>query len=73
MTPPLNDADRDRLNAAATDPTRPLSFVEQSAFAYRRRWLDRDDTAIVDAAMRGTTPRRPTPRADAAAAARFNR
>ncbi|WP_454728536.1 hypothetical protein [Cellulosimicrobium protaetiae] len=60
MTHPLHDADRDRLRAAATDTTKPLRPAERATYDMLRRHADRDDAALIDAALRGPAPDRPT-------------
>lgn len=56
----LDDRDRDRLRAAARDTTKPLRPAERVMFGRMRSRGDRDDAALIDAALRGPVPDRPT-------------
>lgn len=56
----LDDRDRDQLRAAARDATKPLRAAERAAFAALRFHAGRDDAALIDAALRGPAPDRPT-------------
>lgn len=56
----LDDRDRNRLRAAARDTTKPLRAAERAAFAALRFHAGRDDAALIDDALRGPVPDRPT-------------
>lgn len=59
-TSPLTQRNRERLADAAANPAAPLSPAERVMFGRMRSWGDRDDAALIDAALRGPVPDRPT-------------